>query len=493
MKQVSLIIPKDQNPEKPGIFIGVLYLASYLKQKGIPVKIYDEQFGDATNNLQEIIDNSLLVGFSVMTSQLKSAKELSKKIHENNIPIVWGGIHPMLFPDQCLKEDYVDILTYDEAEETLYKLAKNIEHPEKVIGIYYKKIITIQGIKTPLPMAMKITKNRPRPYLDLNEIEPDWSLLDTERYVYEHILDGEKKEIFPVHIGRGCVWKCSFCIHHCLNERKHRGVSAENIVREVKRILKFKDVKNFIFVDDMFFMDFNRVKEFCGLYKKEGFTFGWIATARVDNVKVMDDNLLTLLKEAGCKYLSMGVESGSQRVLDELIHKGTKVEDVLPAVEKLKKHGITPGCSFMSGIPGETEEEQDMTFDLIKKILKVHDKAHVMGPQLYRPYPGAEMYQMAKDKGFQEPQSIDDWIEFLNNFGFLDINQLTWIPNRQKLINKIKYCVWSQIKPKGFAKPLGLLFRGIFRLRMKLDFYHFGFDIFLYEKMKQFYIEKVGG
>ena len=112
-KQISLIIPKNQNQDFPNIFLGVLYLASYLEDKGFNTKIYDEQLNEASENINEIIQDSFLVGFTLMTSQLKSAVTLSKKIHNSGLPVVWGGIHPTLFPEQCLHEKYVDYVVYD--------------------------------------------------------------------------------------------------------------------------------------------------------------------------------------------------------------------------------------------------------------------------------------------------------------------------------------------------------------------------------------------
>ena len=108
-KQISLIVPKNHQAETPHLFIGVVYLASYLEKKGFKVKIYDEQFGEASKKIKEILDNSFLAGFTVMTSQLKSAKKLSLQISKKGIPVVWGGTHPTLFPCQCLNEKYIRI------------------------------------------------------------------------------------------------------------------------------------------------------------------------------------------------------------------------------------------------------------------------------------------------------------------------------------------------------------------------------------------------
>ncbi len=483
-KQISLIVPADQNIEKPHLFMGILCIASYLAKKNFNVKIYDEQLNEASKNIDEILKKSFLVGFTVMTSQIKSAYELSKIVHKKGIPVIWGGIHPTLFAEQCLKEDCVDFVAYDEGEETLFEIAKYLaDHSskiEQIRGIYFKD------------ENGKIIRNSQREYIDINEVSSNWDLVNLNNY--DDLTQVGKKFIktFPIHVGRGCPYSCTFCINTLLNKRKWRGISEENITREIKNILNKVKLECVDFVDENFFIDIDRVKKFCEVYQKEKFNFLWIANARLNYLTPnhIDDNLLVLLRDCGCLEVRMGIESGSQNVLDKIINKGIKKEDVLPVLERLHKFKINAACSFMIGMPNEKIKEQKETLKLIKQILKQYKNVRVIGPQLYRPYPGAEMYAMAKQLGFKEPQDTQSWIQFLNETGFIDIRILPWISNRNELKNVYKYYTYSQIKPRGFlAYFLGISFKNLFKLRMALNFYKFNFDIKLYEKMKKIFIK----
>lgn len=480
-KQISLIIPKAHYPEPPHLFVGAVYIASYLKKKGFKVKIYDEQLGEVSKNLNDIKNNSFLIGFSLMTTQLKDAVKFSKLFKESNIPVVWGGIHPTMFPEQCLNESYVDYVVYDEGEETMSELAKHILDNKslKIIkGLWYKQ-------------NDKFLKTEPRDYIDLNSVEPDWSFINFNNYEDKREINGKLLDVKLLHSGRGCPYSCSFCINTLLNKRKWRGLTSKNIYREFDRLNEIIKTDAIDFVDENFFLNKNRLNEFCDLYERGNYTFKWIANSRVNYLipTHIDDILMARLKKCGCVELRMGIESGNQDVLDNLIKKGMSVKDVILVIKRLKKFGIKPVCSFMIGLPGETYTQQKDTLLLIKKILKINPDAHIIGPQLYRPYPGAEMYDLAKKKGFNEPLNNNSWIKFMNESGFVDVSKIPWIKNKVLLKNIYKIYTYSQIRPRGVAFIFGYFFKILFRLRIKLDFYKLGIDIILYEKIKSIYLK----
>ncbi len=489
-KQVTLIIPQDQNVETPHLFIGVLYLASYLDQHGIKVKIYDEQKGEASQNLGEIIQNSFLVGFTVMTSQLKSASELSKKIKQAGLPIVWGGMHPTLFLEQCLHEDYVDYAAYDEGEKTLLELVAHLldQNNQKdqndlstIKGLGYKK-------------SGQIFKNPSQPYLDLNEISPNWKLMDPQKYIEPRLTGGKMRNILLIHTGRGCPYSCTFCVNTLLNQRKWRGITAENIIHELKNLAQYAPLECIDFVDENSLLDLPRLEKFCDIYQREGFKFTWIINGRVNyfHPRYLSDELLQKMSACGCVEVRMGLESGSQYVLDKIINKGIRKEEILPALKRIINAGMGISCSFMIGLPHERNQDRLETIDLILEILKLSKtKTHIMGPQLYRPYPGAKMYLMAKKLGFQEPENIEGWVQFMNQSGFLDVRKLSWIEDKQKLETTYKSITYSQISPQGLAKVPGLFFRELFRLRMKTKFFYLPIDLKMYEFFKDFYLESV--
>lgn len=476
-----MIIPKPNRTDSPQLYQGIWSVGSYVKSKGFNVKIYDEQYGEATKNLKEIIRDSFAVGFTAMTVQLKSAKELSMKIHSKGIPIIWGGTHPTLFPLQCMKENYIDYVVFDEGEATMAELSgvlinKELKSLKNVKGIYYK----IKG---------KVQKTEARPYLDLNDISKDFDLLEPNRYTIKQPLLGEWKNISSIETGRGCFFRCTFCINTLLNQRRWRGCSAEKIVYEVKRMMARYEVDHIFFLDENFFTDKKRVERFCELYVAEKFKFTWAATARVNYFRPssIDDKLMKTLHKCNCIEVQMGIESGSQRVLDEIINKDIKKDDIILVVKRMKKFKIQPTCSFMIGLPNETIDEQKETLELIKTIIRLNKNVYILGPQIYRPYPGAKMYTLAQELGFKAPNNINSWIKFLNEAGFLNTATFPWIKNKNELENISKYFTYSQISPRGINYLFSTFFKNIFLWRISHNFYKFGLDLFIFEKLKNLY------
>lgn len=408
-------MPSDLDLEILPPHLGLLALASYLKQKGYnPVifdsRIYLEQKKDFWPDLNNLLKDAFCIGLSVMTAQVDSALRIASKIKQNypNLPLVWGGYHPSLFPLQTLKDPLVDYIIQGEGDWSLFDLLKAIEIGKgfnEVDGLGYKE----NG---------EFKFNPQKKFYEINELPNwDWSFYDVNPFLIGGTWsDPTLVKQLPVQTSRGCPFMCTFCINTTLNcYRRWRVRDVEKVIDEIENLIKCYDIEWVNFRDEIFFLTKKRITDFCDEIIKRDLKFHWAANARVDFFarNILDNETMLKLKKAGCINLSFGAESGSSKML-KFLRKGITPEQILQSAEMCNKFGIKPIYSFIVGLPGETKEDIMMSFDIMKKIIQASPSAILLGPHLYRPYPGCELYEIAKKFGVPEATTLRDWPKILN-------------------------------------------------------------------------------
>lgn len=449
------------------ISVGLLSLASYLDQVGIEVKIIDAvRQKDYLELIQKELTKTDLVGLSVMTMQVSSALKISKLIKELDpqMPLVWGGVHSTLFPEQTVNHPLVDIAVFGEGEQTLLE----------IVGAFENK----SGFKNILGLAYqdngKIIINKPRPFLKIDDIPlPNWSLLAME------IL--ANVSLIPTHTSRGCPHQCAFCINS-ITCNKWRGYSAELVLKDleiIKQQLYFQG-KPMRFWDENFFTDIQRAKTIIHGMIEKNLIIPWETTVRVDYIRndLIDGDFLGLLKKSGCYLLSYGGESGSERVLKK-INKGIKPEQIIYSAKQTLNQGIIPQYSFMVGLPGETKKDIYQTIKLIDRLVKLSPQIQILGPQTFRPYPGSVLFQECVSSGWSAPDSLDDWAKVVENeLNYLSPRNFPWVKNIDLVesleayvrfgAHTIKSALGSTVKANKIVK---LFFILLCQLRWKLKFF----------------------
>lgn len=402
------------------LHLSLLYLATALNKEGHKVNVIDAQMDYTEKEIDSLINKTDFFGISVMTTQVKHALEISDYIKslDNEVPVIWGGTHCTLFPQQTIKDKSVDYVVCGEGENTLNDFI-NIYNKDKdfskVNGLIYKE-------------KEEIKMNPKRPYLNLDSLSPpDWDLIKIKRYVVDYIVgDVNYGKYLPLHSGRGCVYRCAFCIN---TDKKWRPITASNMMNEVMG-LKEKFNLNYIkFVDENFFIDKKRVEDFCKYMIEEKIDVRWQALGRVDyfNKNHLNNELLRLIKKSGCELIGMGFESGSQKIL-KILKKDITISQSLNAVKECGKFDLRAECSFMMGLPTETKVDILQTISLIKKVKEIQSEAYIIGPQIFRPYPGTELYNLAKSMGLEEPNDLREWADYdfaknlpwVKDFGFIE-------------------------------------------------------------------------
>lgn len=371
--------------------LGLMYLAASLKKDGHQPMILDfllKRFDQ--NFLFKIIAQDFkVIGITAVTPFIQNAISLSdlikKKFPEKVIML--GGPHPSLLPKETLENcPGIDFIVRGEGEERLNSLIDYLEgkkKEEELDGIALRRNGAI--IDLPSPKYIENLDSLPFPARELVPIEK-----------YSEVLESEEKPATTLISSRGCPFHCIYCSKPIFGNI-FRARSPENILEEIEFLKEEYKIKEIIFYDDIFTFDKERIKKLCQLFIEKKLNIRWKCETRVNFV---DEELLHLMKKAGCYLIGYGIESGSQRVLG-ILKKGITIEMVEKAVGMTKKAGIGVLGYFMIGIPGETEEELKETINFAKNL----DIDFALF-SIATPYPGTELYQIAKSMG-KIPQSWD--------------------------------------------------------------------------------------
>lgn len=484
MSKVLLINPQFNITKanyQTSINMGLLCLASYLKEHEIEVKLID---GARQDNYQDLIKFELskgdvdLVGLSVMTMQIGSALAISRLIKDFDacLPVVWGGVQATLFPRQVAKHPLVDVAVLGEGEKTLLDL----------INAFRLKLdlSSIQGIA--FRRAGAVVVNEKRDFLLAAELPlPNWSLMP------EEIL--QKITLIPTHTSRGCPHQCAFCINP-ITKNRWRAYAPDRVLNDLEKIkqLPYFQNKPLRFWDEDFFVDISRAKEIIQGMIERHLDFQWETTVRADYLRAgwIDDEFLSLIKQSGCYLLSFGGESGSARVLKQ-INKGISPDQILFSARQTLKHGIVPQYSFMVGIPGENKKDIFKTVRLIDQLTKLSPYLQILGPQAFRPYPGSPLYQLCVASGWLDPNDLDGWAQVIKDeLNYLSPRNFPWLQDVDLVesleayvrfgAHTIESALGSTVKSNQLAK---LIFILVCKLRWKLKFFKWPVEFKLAKKM----------
>jgi len=347
--------------------LGILYICSFLKSKDIPSDIIDY---NVSNIDYSVVQDYDLIGFSIncanITNTLNMAKAIKKQYGKE---IIVGGPQVTGDPTFFLDKDYIDGAVVGEGEHALYEyLIKG----KVVPGLYLKE------------KNKKIVFGEPRPgNKNLDSLPfPAFDKIDIRKY---NTVPKKRNPVSTIVTSRGCPFKCIFCFHSL--GYSFRSRSAENIVDEIEWQVKNFGVKEICFLDDNLSLDINRAKKiFKGIIDKNlDVVFQIHNGIRVDKV---DDELLSLMKQARLWFMIICPESGDSKTI-ELIKKGFDKEIVRKVVKTSKKMGFFTYACFMIGFPWETEERIKRTVDFAKEL----DTDMVQFSRVTA-FPGTELYDM---------------------------------------------------------------------------------------------------
>ncbi|MHA1771937.1 MAG: B12-binding domain-containing radical SAM protein [Candidatus Thorarchaeota archaeon] len=399
--RVLLVVPNSHNDIRDGLGflsppLGLGYIASYIREfGGHSVKIFDgllHKASDVEVRRELELFRPDVVGISGQsTPSIYDVYHTARiiKQFDKSILVVVGGVHVTFQDVHVLQEcSAIDVVVRGEGEVTMNELLTAYENSSDfadVLGITYRKNNTI-------------TKTQNRPIIEnIDSLPfPAYDILHLPQYFKSNI------RFTTMVTSRGCPYSCTFCSSSRITGKRWRGRSPENVIREVKLLENKYGVREIEFIDDLFTFDTKRVRAICKGFREEGLKIGWTCSTRA-NILSRHPEIAEWLHSAGCHTLYMGVESGSQRVLNAM-KKGITIEQVNQAVEIAKKAGLELVLSFMVGYPTETELEANETIDLACRL----------NPELAQftictPYPGTPLYDQAKQEKWIRVKSWKDF------------------------------------------------------------------------------------
>jgi len=371
----------DQTSSPP---IGLLYIAANLEKNNISVKIYDpvpERLNLET--IMERLGNDMpkVVGISAVTFGAKTAVEIAKGIKEKfgkKIVVGLGGMHVSTDPDFIKRYPYFDFGIIGEGEIEMVKIVKRILSGKSVKGLFKAELI-------------KNLDDLPFPALHL---------IDLKNYFFPH---GGMRGKLPLTMisSRGCPFSCTFCSKP-INRGNYRVRSGKNIVDEMEKFHGLCD-GSYSFVCDTMTLFRNKTIEICDEIKKRGLKVKWMANTRVDRV---DEELIRRMAEAGCTDLFFGIESGNDRIRNQVIKKNITDEQIEKAAKWCWKYGIQSSAYMMLGFPTETKKEIEDTINY-----PIFAGVDFIGVHITWPQPGSVLYNEAIKEGIISKTVVDDFVK----------------------------------------------------------------------------------
>jgi anaerobic magnesium-protoporphyrin IX monomethyl ester cyclase len=428
MKKAILCFPdiKSSQSQYP---TGLYKIATFC-QEFYETIVIDERIEDATKEINKLLsiykDDILCIGLSVMTGeQIESAHRLSE-IFYGRTKIVWGGIHPSILPQQTISDKFIDYLIIGEGEEAFLSLLRYLDtaEVEKYSESFYNNT--------------RFCKTKYNFINNLNNYVDFESYPIKEDYIIER--DGFKRA-FNIETSRGCPFHCSYC-HNSIFNKSYRSMDSSSVIKIIEYLISNYNIDGIIFQEDNFFVNKARTLEITNFLKNKN--VGWKANSRIDYFyKLMEDHsTIKSIIDSNCRTLQFGIESGSSRIL-KLINKKITIEQVLKTNSFLKTLPINVRYNFMIGFPTETLAEIRETENFIHELMKANQKMESPFVNIYTPYPGTKLFDLAIKEGFIAPSNLMGWSKYgWNNsrLTYLDDDTYSFVKKlSNEFLEKVNY------------------------------------------------------
>ena len=404
--------------------LAVMAIASALDRDNIDVVIVDGRLeNDPVAAVIAAARSAVCVGVTVLTgAPIHDALAVSRAIKSTypTMPIVWGGWHPSLFASECLDEPAVDIVVSGQGEDTFRNIVDRLIAGEPVAG------------------------TQSAPLKDLNAFPAhDYSLIPVERFF---ALKGSRQIDYIS--SQGCRFRCAFCADPAVFNRGWTGLAPERIADEIAFLDQRYSVDDVAFQDETFFTHAQRVNALADEFLKRNLSITWTATLRADQACRIGDELFAKVVRSGLRRVMVGVESGSQEMLDRL-QKDMKLEQVRATADMCTRHGVGAIFNFIVGFPGESEPSMQATLALAKELRRSNPDFET--PIFYyRPYPGNPMAELSAERGYVFPRGLEQWADFDYVAG-----RGPWItPAQWQQVERFKFYTRHAWKPGAWRWPL---------------------------------------
>ena len=379
--------------------IGLLTAASVICSE-LEVRLVDQRADkDWRAALAKALDaDTIAIGVTAMTGEMitYALAALREARRHNKAPIIWGGMHASLLPEQTAAHELADFVIEGEGEAALAELCRRLAAGKDTGGIpgVWRKV-NGKIDHTPRAGLLEMDALPPIPY----------HLVDMERYI--QLYDGGKRTLF-YQSSRACPYRCTYCYNNNFNGGRWRAASAAKVLAEIAPLKDRYKLDAVFLWDDNFFIDRERAMAIIKGVRDLGLRC-LLHGADVESLERLSDADLDFLEASGVDALAIGVESASDRVRSEILKKRGTTAQVRRQLERFKGRRIDMSCFFILGFPTETMEEMQQSIVFALDTMRLGRNFHVERFFNYTPYPGTELYEMVKKAGTRFPSSLEEW------------------------------------------------------------------------------------
>jgi radical SAM superfamily enzyme YgiQ (UPF0313 family) len=453
--------------------LGILAVSTPLLRAGYRVTIVDSTITPNFKKrvLEELADSLCLAVSLVTGPMIRETVQIARAAKElyPDKPVILGGWHPSLLPDQTLAANYIDIVVKGQGEDALVEVIRAVESGASLKGI--------PGVGYKEDGQLRF--NSPRSLRPLAEMPPKaYHLADFD--AYERVC-GRRWAMYTSSLA--CPYNCGYCTNEGVYGRKWNALEPEQVAEETCDLVSRYNLELLWIVDDNFLVSRERAVGIAEEILKRGVSFKWSVQGSTNLVCRLTHEELTLMRRAGLTQVAQGADSGSPKVLKLMNKDFQKVETIYQAAEKLSQAGIRPSFNIIFGYPGEGEDERRESIALIMDICRRYPGAEFW-TNIFTPYPGAPVMQQAFELGIDVPKTLEGWIEFFPRY-----TVLPWLKGHKhrevQVMREYLRVAFNRV-PIGIRRKHSLqrLVHGLIELpaRWRLDNYFFSFPIELWLK-----------
>jgi len=468
--KVVLFYPPYDGPPL-GAPLSLLCLASPLLQAGFAVTLVDNLIApDYEQTILREIQDALCLGISMLTGpHISAAIRVARAVKKvrPELPIILGGWHASLAPEQTLQEDFVDAIVRGQGELTLLELVQRIAEGKDWTGI--------KGLS--FKVGNEIHHEPERPVANINDLPaPAYHLADPGVYA---AVSGVRQLAYTSSVG--CPYQCNYCTDMVFYKRRFNAYRVERVVNDLAELVPRYKIAHVPLFDSNFLVDRKRAVAIARGIIDSGVKFQWDFQTSTDFLSTMSDEDVRLLAESGVNHIGFGTESASQEVLNLMNKRFQHVDQMVETARKTDQAGIHVVFNIILGYPGETEAHRQQTFRIMSDIARQYWNIS-FSPNIFTPYPGIPIWPQLKEMGVREPQSLAEWESLA-----LGANVLPWLRGEelQRVQRSLDYFLLNnQIRKaakkspwlrRGFRKLLG----APIRWRIGTNRYAFPWELWL--------------
>lgn len=399
--------------------LGILAVATPLIRAGFEVVLIDSTITpDFKQRVLTEVQDALCLGISLVTGpMIRETVEIARavKAWDPDFPIVLGGWHPSLLPQQTLEAPYLDYIVRGQGEDAFLELVNHIRDgsaPDFVAGIGFKR----DG---------KLIMTPERPLRPLVEMPPKaYHIADFD--AYERGC-GRRWAMYTSSLA--CPFNCAYCTNAGVYGRKWNALPPEQFVEETVDLSRRYALEMIWVVDDNFLVDMDRARGIAEGLVRENSHFRWSIQATSNVVARLTPDDLRLLQRAGLHQICQGVDSGSRTVLKAMNKDWQDFESIYESAARCLQAGIRPSFNIIFAFPGEGTKERRETIDFMMSVCRRFPGAEFW-TNIFTPYPGSPIFKRATELGIELPKTLEGWADYFPRY-----TKLPWLdgPEHQRL------------------------------------------------------------